>query len=707
MKKSPALKVALLAVLIGAAILAVSWGGDYLSFDFWRENLGRLQERVRAEFGFWFVGYFAAYVLMAALSIPGALVLTLGAGALFGLGWGLLLVSFASALGADLAFLASRFLFSDWIRSRYRGAFETVDRNMRRDGSFYLFAIRLNPAFPFFLTNLVLGLTRIRLVPFHVASQLGMLPGTFVYVNAGQRMAEIDSPAGLLSPVFLVSLAALGLVPLIAKKIFEAWKSGRALRRFPKPGKFDYNVIVIGAGAAGLVASYIAAFLKAKVLLIERHKMGGDCLNTGCVPSKALLSAAKRAHAIREGPAFGISTGAPRVDFKRVMESVREAIRKIEPHDSIERYTGLGVDCATGEARIMTPFEVEVGGRRRTARAIIVATGAEPRVPDLPGLRSLPYLTSENLWSLPELPGHLLVLGGGAIGCEMAQAFRRLGAEVTLVEKAARLIPASEPEASRVLEETFRHEGIQTRLGVEVRSFEGPRALFSDGSEIEFTHVLVALGRSPRWTGYGLEELGLLDADGKLELNESLQTKIPNIWACGDASGLLPLTHLAAHGAWSASVNALFSGWVKFKVDLRVIPSVVYTDPEVAQVGKSGETLARDGIEFDTVTTDIGDLDRAIADGHGRGFVRIHTAKGSDRILGATIVADRAGEMIAEITLAMRHKLGLRKILQTVHPYPTWSEAVKATAGAWGQARKPERLLEWVARYHRFRRGAD
>jgi pyruvate/2-oxoglutarate dehydrogenase complex dihydrolipoamide dehydrogenase (E3) component/uncharacterized membrane protein YdjX (TVP38/TMEM64 family) len=693
-----------IALLLIVALLIILFPSlkSSLSFEFWKSHLDEFRSRVESDYALWFSGYFALYVFSVAVSFPGAAVLTVVAGALFGFWQGLLLVSFASTVGADLAFLLSRFFFSNLIRRRYHSAFQAIDKNVQKEGAFYLFAVRLNPVFPFFLTNLVMGLTRFPLWSFHWVSQIAMLPGTAVYVNAGRELGRIDSLQGLVSVPFLLSLAALGLVPLIAKKVFDAWKAKSVLRRFEKPKAFDYNVVVIGAGAAGLVASYIAAFLKAKVLLIEKNKMGGDCLNTGCVPSKALLAAAKNIHAVKK--TAGVTVGHLEVDFRKVMDEVHQAIREVEPHDSVERYTGLGVECLQAEAKIRSPYVVEAGGRKITARNIILATGAAPRVPKIPGLRG--FLTSETIWELRELPRTLLVLGGGAIGCEMAQAFRRLGSRVILIECCPRLLPHGEPEASEVIQKALQEEGVELCLGVEAKEFREQTAILSDGRSFEFTHILTAMGRQPRWKGFGLEELGLLGEDPTLQPNEFLQTKIPNIWVCGDATGLTPLTHLASHEAWYASVNALFSGLVKFKLDLRVVPSVVYTDPEVARVGKMARQLDEEGTPYDVTFYEIGELDRAISERSRQGFVKILTAQGSDRILGATIVGSRAGDMLAEITLAMKHHLGLRKILQTIHPYPTWSEANKAAAGQWARARKPERALQWLEKFHRFRRGS-
>jgi pyruvate/2-oxoglutarate dehydrogenase complex dihydrolipoamide dehydrogenase (E3) component/uncharacterized membrane protein YdjX (TVP38/TMEM64 family) len=662
--------------------------------------------------------FFGVYVLAAALSLPGAAtVLTLLAGALFGLGWGLLLVSFASSVGATLAFLASRYLLRDMVQARFGEKLAAIDAGIRRDGGFYLFTLRIIPIFPFFLVNLVMGLTPIATRTFYWVSQLGMLAGTAVYVNAGTELARIDSLRGIASPAVLGSFVLLGLFPLLAKKVVDVVAARRVYAGWTRPSKFDTNLVVIGGGSAGLVTAYIAAAVKAKVTLVERHRLGGDCLNTGCVPSKALLRTAKLLSQARHAKAYGIRRMTAEVDFAEVMERVQRVVRTIEPHDSVERYTGLGVDVMLGEATILSPWEVAVrtpeGIRTLTTRNIVIAAGARPLVPPIPGLDEVGYLTSDTVWGLRELPGRLMVLGGGPIGCELALGFARLGARVTLVEMAPRLMGREDPEVSALVAARFAAEGIDVRTGTRALRFErdgGTRTLVAEcaGAEvrIRFDSLLCALGRVANTEGYGLEVLKLpLTAGRTIEVDDYLRTRLPNVFAAGDVAGPYQFTHTAAHMAWYAAVNALFGRFRRFRVDWRVVPWCTFVDPEVARVGINEQEATARGIAYEVTRYGIDDLDRAIADEVAQGFVKVLTRPGSDVILGATIVGEHAGDLIVEFVAAMKHGFGLNKILGTMHIYPTLAESNKYAAGEWKRAHAPHALLRWVERFHRWQRG--
>ncbi|HIF9080934.1 TPA: dihydrolipoyl dehydrogenase [Photobacterium damselae] len=662
--------------------------------------------------------FFFAYVAVTALSLPGAAIMTLLGAALFGFWWSLILVSFASTIGATLAFLFSRFILRDWVQTKFGSRLSAINEGIKKQGSFYLLSLRLIPVFPFFLINLLMGLTPIRAKQFFFVSQLGMLPGTAVYVNAGTQLGEINTLSGIISLPVLISLALLGLFPLIAKAVMNQIQARKIYQKWQKPASFDQNMVVIGAGSGGLVSAYIAAAVKAEVTLIEKHKMGGDCLNTGCVPSKALIRAAHNMAEIQRAAEFGVSTGPITVDFKQVMTRVQNVISKIEPHDSIERYRSLGVNCITGEASIRSPWEVEANGKIITTKNIVIATGARPLVPNIPGLQSVNYLTSDTVWSLQEQPQKLLVLGGGPIGCELAQSFARLGTNVTLVEMAPQLLIREDSDAAKLVQDSLVADGVEIKLEHKAMRFEsivdangktmGKVYLdFHNEQQItvEFDAVLLALGRVANVQGFGLEELGITTtARGTVEVNDYLQTQYPNIYAVGDVVGPYQLTHAASHQAWYAAVNGLFGQFKRFKADYSVMPAATYTSPEVARVGLNEKEATAQGIEFDVVTYGIDDLDRAITDGEDHGFIKVITPKGKDTILGATIVGANAGDLLAEFTLAMRHNLGLNKILATVHPYPTMSEAVKYTAGVWKRNNAPEKLLEWVAKYHRWMR---
>ncbi|MDT0619135.1 FAD-dependent oxidoreductase [Salinisphaera sp. P385] len=654
--------------------------------------------------------FFTVYVLVTALSIPGAAVMTLATGAVFGLGWGLLIVSFASSVGATLAFLVARFLLRDGVQRRFGRRLTAINRGVEKDGAFYLFALRLVPAFPFFVINLAMGLTPIRTATFYVVSQIGMLPGTVVYVNAGTQLGQVESLGGILSPGLIGSFVLLGLFPLVARKGLEWFRSRQALRGYRRPARFDRNLIVIGAGSGGLVAAYIAAAVKAKVTLIERDRMGGDCLNTGCVPSKALLKTARFLHDVKRSEAFGVHTASAEFDFGQVMDRVRDVVGRIEPHDSVERYEGLGVECLQASARLVDPWTVELDdGRRLTARAIVLATGAEPLIPPIEGIESVAVLTSDNLWDLRELPERLVVLGGGPIGCEMTQAFARLGSRVTQVEMLDRLMMPEDPEIAAGLQQRLEAEGVDVRTGhraVAVRVTDGRQVLVCEHGgetmEIEFDRLLVAVGRAARLEGFGLAELGI-EADRTIGVNEFLQTTIPTIYACGDAIAPYQFTHVAAHEAWFAAVNGLFGTFRKFRVDYSVIPWVTFTDPEIAHVGHNETSAAGEGIEYEVTTYGIDDLDRAITDSDARGLVKVLTEPGADRVLGATIMGPHAGELIAEFVTAMKQGIGLNKILGTIHAYPTYVEANKFAAGEWKRAHAPAWALAFLSRLHAWR----
>jgi pyruvate/2-oxoglutarate dehydrogenase complex dihydrolipoamide dehydrogenase (E3) component/uncharacterized membrane protein YdjX (TVP38/TMEM64 family) len=706
-----------IAVISIIAIAFIAWFsfdlGQYLQFEVLQQRIGELREWYAQNPFLAGVIYFAIYVGVTALSVPGAAIMTLAGGALFGFWYALLLVSFASSMGATLAFLVSRVLLRDWVQGKFERQLRAVNAGFAKDGSFYLFSLRLVPLFPFFAINLLMGLLPIATWRYYWVSQLGMLPATAVYVNAGTQLGMLQSAAGIISAPLLGSFVLLALFPFLARWLLGRLQERRALARFSRPRRFDTNMVVIGAGSAGLVASLIAATVKAKVTLIERDRMGGDCLNTGCVPSKALIRSARIADYGRRAGDFGLVPGAVEVDFPRVMERVQSVVKAIEPHDSVERFTELGVDCVQGEARIVSPWEVEVNGGRLAARNIIIASGARPRIPDIPGLEEIDYLTSDSVWELREAPGRLLVLGAGPIGCELAQALARLGCEVTLATHAGRVLPREDPEVSEQVHLAFERQGISVLLGHEPVGLRKNGAesdcLFSyAGTErkVVFDRLLLAVGRSPNVEGLGLEELGIdCSARGTIEVDEYLRTAIPGIYACGDVAGPYQFTHMASHQAWYATVNALFGRFRRFKVDYSVVPWATFTDPEVARVGLNESEAAQHGINCEVTRYDIADLDRAIADGEAHGFVKVLTEPGRDRILGATIVGYHAGELISEFVMAMKHGIGLNKILGTIHIYPTLGESNKFLAGEWRKARKPERLLSLVQRYHRWRRG--
>jgi len=720
-----------------AAILVVAatgwwWLGDTV-FDL--ETLRSLRDSM----GHWVreapelaaLSFIGAYLLVAALALPGALILTLLGGALFGLGEGVVLVALGSSLGALLSFAVVRWVAGRAVRDRLAARLAPIAQGIARDGAYYLFTLRVVPVFPFFLVNVLVALTPIRAWTFYWVSLIGMLPATLVYVNAGHQLASLTSVTGLLSPGLMGALALLGVFPLLARKVLPSiarrvatvravWRANRRWRG-QRPTRFDRDLIVIGAGAAGLVAANIAASLRARVTLIEREAMGGDCLNTGCVPSKALIRLANRAHAARQWRLEeSMATGSPapspgRPDLPALLARVRATIARIAPHDSVERYRALGVECVRGDARVLSPWTVEVStgesgvATRLHARHLIIATGADPVVPEIAGLDSGRVLTTQTVWAMSELPERLLVLGGGPVGCELAQAFQRLGAGVTLIERADRLLPREEPEASAAARSALETDGVRVITGASIASVNRDREARVIGSDsemvVEFDQLLCALGRRSRVEGVGIEALGLArEADGTLYVDDWMRTSEPGVFACGDVASSDRLTHVAGQMGWLAAYNALFGSVWPLRIDRGSVPRCVFTDPEVARVGLTRVEAERAGIRVTCTRYEMSALDRAIIEEQTQGFVMVLTAQGSDRIVGATVVGARAGELIALFTLAIRERLGMRRLMSMMIAYPGWADAGRAAASQWQREHAPSWVLAWLERWHQWRR---
>ena len=704
-------------LIIIAAVVGIFFTfdlGQYLTLDYIKSQQAHLDAEVAARPLAIAAAYFLVYVLVTAISLPGAAIMTLAGGAMFGLWWGLLLVSFASTIGATLAMLVARFVLREQVSRRFERQLSKIDKGIEREGAFYLFTLRLVPLFPFFAINLVMGLTKIKVPVYFVVSQLGMLAGTFVYVNAGTQLAQIETLRGIVSPELLLSFVLLGVFPLLGKKLVDVVRARRVMAKWHKPKTFDRDVIVIGAGSGGLVAALIVATVKGKVTLIEKHKMGGDCLNTGCVPSKAMIRSAKLAADMRRGPDLGFKAMTPEFDFADVMTRVQRIIKTIEPHDSVERFEGLGVNVAIGEAKILSPWSVEVNGQVLTTRSIIIATGARPFVPPIKNIETVDYLTSDNLWATRELPKRMLVLGGGPIGCELAQALNRLGSQVTQVEMAPRIMSREDPEIAAMVTSSLEAEGVvvlSNHTAREVLVDNGDKYLLvttREGVEkrLAFDGLLVAVGRKANVTGFGLEALGvIITPQGTVEVDGYLRTNFTNIYAVGDVAGPYQFTHTASHMAWFAAVNAMFGTFWKFTVDYSVIPWCTFTSPEVARVGISEDEAKAQNIAYEVTTFDVAELDRALADEEAHGIVKVLTPPGKDQILGVTIVADHAGDLISEYVLAMKYGLGLKKIMGTIHIYPTLAEMNKFAASEWRKKHKPDWALALVGKYHAWRRG--
>lgn len=706
----PGLVVAFFALYLSQYLTLNQLKSGMAQFEVWRNNQPILVSGI----------YFVTYVLVTALSLPGAVVMTLAGGALFGLVWGVVLVSFASSIGATLAFVVARYLFRDLVQRRFGARLKSINEGVEKEGAFYLFTLRLVPAFPFFVINILMGLTSMRVLTFYWVSQAGMLAGTLVYVNAGTQLARIETLSDIMSAPLLASFAALGLFPLVMKKTMGFIRRRRHQAGYTKPKSFDRNLIVVGAGAGGLVSAYIAAAVKAKVTLIEAHEMGGDCLNYGCVPSKALIKSAKVAHQMRHADHYGLEPAQPTFSFRKVMSRIHAVIKAVAPHDSIERYTKLGVEVIQGYARLRDPWTVEIEChdgtvKTLTTRAIVLATGARPVVPPLPGIEQTGYVTSDTVWKefaeLDAPPERLVILGGGPIGCELAQSFARLGSNVSMVEMGSRILVREDTDVSDFVSGILQQEGVSVMTGTKAVRCEkqGDQKLLvaereGKPEQIEFDALLCAVGRQARLEGFGLEGLGI-ETNRVISTNDYLETLHPNIYAVGDAAGPFQFTHAAAHQAWYAAVNALFGRFRRFKVDYRFMPWTTYTDPEVARLGLNEQDATQQGVAHEVTHFSMAELDRAIVDGVTGGFVKVLTVPGKDRILGVTIVGDHAGDLLAEFVLAMKQGLGLNKILGTIHAYPGWTEANKYAAGEWKRAHAPQRVLAWLEKYHAWRLG--
>lgn len=716
-----------LALLFWLALMGLVWWG--LDLGQWL-HLGAWQA-VRERWADWHaaaplqttLGFVALYVLVTALSLPGATVLSLLGGALLGVAWGTLWISLAATLGATLAMLSARLLLrapvQAWLGRRWPQQWQNLEAGLAREGAWFLLSLRLVPVVPFFLLNLAMGLTRMKTWTYAWVSGLGMLPGALVYVNAGAQLGRLGQLSDLARPSFWAAWVALALMPWVCRWLLSRWQSWRQLRPWAaqRPRRFDRNLVVIGGGAAGLVTAYMAAALKARVTLVEAGRLGGDCLHTGCVPSKALIEAARQAHQARQAHALGIESTV-RVDFRAVMARVQRVIEAIEPHDSAERYTALGVDVRMGRARLLDPWTVEIerpdGSRERlTTRSVVLATGAAPVWPDVPGLQELAPLTSETLWPAlarcEQAPGQLLILGGGAIGCELAQAMARLGSQVHLIEAGPRLLPREDEAVAQIALESLQADGVRVWLSsraVSAQCDSGQRVLHIEQHgqthRLPLDLLLCAVGRRPRWEGLGLEALGLTLPP---PVSDRLNLPLPHIQVAGDLAGRAQYTHLAAHQAWHAALNALWGHWHRLRVDERFVPRTLFIDPEVATVGLNETEARARGVAYEMTRLPLSGLDRAIVDGRTEGFIQCLTVPGRDRLLGVTLVGAHAGDLLAECVLAMKQGLGLNALLASVRAYPSRSDILRQVAGEWKRAHAPQGLLRWVERYHAWRRG--
>ncbi|MFK7794043.1 MAG: FAD-dependent oxidoreductase [Gammaproteobacteria bacterium] len=706
-------RIIIFLVIIASIIFGLTYFdiGSYLTFSELKERQSELQSLVSNNPFKAAAIFFSIYVIATAISVPGAFIFTLAGGALFGLTQGTILVSFASTIGALFAYLVARYFLHDVVQNKFSDRLGLINRKVDEEGAFYLLFLRLVPVFPFFLVNLVMALTPIRAFTFYWVSQLGMLPATLIYVNAGTQIAKISSPGDIASPSLIFALVLLGILPFITKGIMSILKSKRVYKKFTKPTSFEYNTIVVGGGSAGLVASYTTSTLQGKVLLVERHQMGGDCLNTGCVPSKSILRSAKFVADLKDFESYGLSKANYELEFKNIMSRVHDKIAVIEPKDSVARYTELGVECEQGDAAIISPWQVKINDKTLNTKNIIIATGASPALPDITDLDKIPYYTTDTVWSITEAPKKLLVIGAGPIGCELGQAFARLGSDVSIANNHATILPNEDAEAAKIVEASLLKDDITLLNNFKSDKFINDFDNYSlvgtqDDSitNISFTHLLIATGRKANIEGMDALDLEIND-QGRIETNATLQTMYPNVYACGDVTSSMQYTHTASHQAWYAAFNALFHPIKKFKCTLNNIPRAVFTDPEITSVGITEQQAIDQGINHQVTTFPMDDIDRAITDNATAGFVKVITPVNSDEILGVCIVGEHASELIAEFVLAKTNGLGLNKILKTVHIYPTRSEINRMVAGKWRRSKLTARTLDILKKFQSWRLG--
>lgn len=687
---------------------------QYLTLEMIQAKSGALRDQVQAHP--WWAGsvFFAAYVALTVMSFPGTVVLTLLAGALFGLVGGTLMVSFASNIGALFAMLISRFLLRDWIQRRFAKQIASINRGLERDGAFYLFSLRLIPLVPFVLLNPALGLTRVSMWTFWWTTQAGMLPGHAIYVGAGRQLARIREISDILSPSLIGTLALLAIFPLAATKLLTLYKARKVYSGWQKPKSFEHNLVVIGGGSGGLTAARIAASMKARVALVERERLGGAALHSGSVPARALMRAANLHHTLRQGGTLGIRMHTE-VDFAEVMRQVRRTLDEAQGQVTAESSKTAGLEMVRGSAQLTSPWSVQVGNRTLCSRAIVIATGSHAIIPPIPGLEEVEPLTCENVWDLQQRPERLLVMGGEANACELAQAFQRLGCQVTLVVEGDMLLASAEPEARQAVTDALCADGVQVLLKVSPQRFEvaeSERRLVCSIDEqnrfLAFDQVLLALGREAHLHDLGLEKLKLSTReDGSLEVDEYLATRYPNIYAVGAVTGPDSSFQSAKHHAWYAAANGLFSGFRRFMVSDRVVPRVAFTSPEIASVGLTEAQAKLAELEYEVTMLDLDSLEAAQMSIGNSGFLKVLTERGRDRIIGVTLVGDGASETLAVFVLAMKHKLGLNKLRRTVHINPTLAEASLAVAEAWRRAHTAKRSQTWAARLHRWRLGGQ
>lgn len=688
-------KVGLLVLIIICVIMFYHLDGNqYLNFENLKSHHQELFTFYQQNPLRFTLIYFFLYVGLVALSFPGATVLSLAGGYIFGFIKGLLIINWASTIGASIAFLIARFFFKDYLQRKFHYTFQKINQGMDREGNQYLLTLRLIPVFPFFLINILMGLTNISLLRFFIVSLIGMLPGTAVYVWAGTSLQNINSVSDIFTAKLITIFFLVGLIPILQSRILIYLKQKKHYSQFKTPKNYDYNLIVIGGGAAGLVNAYIATNLKAKVLLVEEDKMGGECLNYGCVPSKALISLSK-------------TKKYSKANFYDLKNEIAKIIESIAPHDSVDRYKEMGVECVKGKASLISPFEVQINGTKYTGRKIIIATGAKPIYPNIKGLDVNKVFDYESIWKIENLPEKLVIIGGGAIGCELALAFSNLGTKVTIIEQNEVLGTEDRDVASLVMKGLIGNNiDICEKSDLLTINHDKCSITFrnkNEVSEVPFDVLLIACGKIGNTDSISTTLNLDLDSKKFILVNEYLETlKYRNIYACGDVNGLKQLTNAAAHQAWYTSVNALFGNWKKFSIEHDYIPHAVFVEPEIARVGVNELEALRNNLEYDLYHFDSSDLDRNLIERKKLGIIKVLTIKNTDQILGVTIVGEAASEIIAEYVLAMKYKLGLNKVLATSHIYPSFSEQNKYVAGVWKKRSVPGVILKVLKKYHQL-----
>ncbi|MBA3536096.1 MAG: FAD-dependent oxidoreductase [Tatlockia sp.] len=693
-----------LILLLGLLILFFSLRLDkYLTFTSLRENRATLISWTKEHFFMAALLYMSCYTLAVAASVPGAVFLTLAGGFLFGVVFGTVFVIVSATLGATALFFAVRTSFGDWLAKSALSWLGRMREGFQQNAFSYLLMLRLVPLFPFWVVNIVPALLGVDAKTFIITTFFGILPGSIVYVMVGNGLSHVfeanQTPnLGIIFDIKvllpLLALAALSFIPILYKRV-----NPKEQKKNPKTNQIKCDLSIIGAGAGGLSVAAVAAQLGLKVVLLESGKMGGDCLNYGCVPSKSLLAAGKIAYQLRHAAQFGISSKGLEIDFKKVMQQVHAVIKVLAKNDSVERFESLGVQVIKAVARFSGVNTLVAQDRVIEARRIVIATGSSPFKPPIPGLEDTPYLTNETIFNLTEQPKHLIVIGGGPIGCELAQAFSMLGSKITLIE-GFNLLPKDDVDCVAILRAQLKAMGIiiheQAKvLGVEPHAHGGIKVSINQAGEklaIRGSHLLIATGRRANVENLDLEKAGIVYSNKGIEVNSRLQTSNRRVYALGDVVGPYQFTHMATYQAGIVLRNIAFK--IPAKVDYRAIPWVTYTLPEIAHVGLlAEEALKHADIQF--TEWSFLENDRAQTEHSLEGKIKIISDK-KGRVLGVTIVGAHAGELILPWVIAIREKRTLRSFTDAVSPYPTLSEISKRVAGEFYKSKLFSNKTRWL-----------